>query len=119
MLSFIYKKINEKDFVLDAKNIDIFSEELEHLLSNAPLQHEDLLKLRLLTETVLINWMMSVDEGSKVSFQIYKFMGRTHLELSMDGEAINPLETLDDFDMPTQFTEMMQSFQSDIGITPV
>ena len=119
MLSFIYKKINEKDFVLDAKNIDIFSEELEHLLSNAPLQHEELLKLRLLTETVLLNWMMSVDEGTKVSFQIYKFMGRTHLELAMDGEAINPLETLDDFDMPTQFAEMMQSFQSDIGITPV
>ena len=53
MLSFIYKKINEKDFVLDAKNIDIFSEELEYLLSKAALQHEDLLKLRLLTETVL------------------------------------------------------------------
>ena len=31
MLSFIYKKINGKDFVRDAKNIDIFSEELEHL----------------------------------------------------------------------------------------
>ena len=31
MLSFIYKKINEKDFVLDEMNIDIFSVELEHL----------------------------------------------------------------------------------------
>ena len=119
MLSFVYKKLNEKDFILDAKNIDIFSEELEQLLSKAPLKHEDLLKLRLLTETVLINWMMSVDEGTTVSFQLYKLMGRTHLELSMEGEEINPLEAWGEFDVPAQFAEMMQSFQSDIGISPV
>ncbi|MGM9528866.1 MAG: cation:dicarboxylate symporter family transporter [Phascolarctobacterium sp.] len=119
MLQFFYKTIKDRSFALEAKNIDVFSEELEQLLGKSSMKHEDLLKLRLLAETVLINWMASGAEDAEVKFQLFKLMGRTHLELSMEGEPINPLEEWDKFEVPMQFAEMMNSFQSEIGITPV
>lgn len=72
MLQFFYKTIKDRSFALEAKNIDVFSEELEQLLGKSSMKHEDLLKLRLLAETVLINWMASGPEGAEVSFQLFK-----------------------------------------------
>ena len=83
---------NEKErFDLRAQEIDRLSQWLESRLSAVSVRREDRIRLRLLTEEILLRMQTRFGEDTPVDAYLEKSFGRPVFRLELAGEAFNPL----------------------------
>ncbi|MBQ3281452.1 MAG: cation:dicarboxylase symporter family transporter [Eubacterium sp.] len=89
------KRSQEKVFTLSAQEIDRITEELSEILSTEPVDHKDAIRLRLILEETLLNYMDFCPEGTSVSVKISRFFGRFRLSLLIEGDSMDPFAVKD------------------------
>ena len=89
--------ITEQSFILNAESIDNISAYLESLLTKSKCSHKDILRIRLMSEDLLLRVVGSSEQPINCRFSSRKRFGTEVICLEYDGHPFNPLEEDDEY----------------------
>ena len=98
------RKSHENKFLLEAEEIERIMEELTKLLSDEPVDRKDALRLKLILEETLLNYMDFYPEGTQASLRFSRSLGVFRVSLKVAGEKMDPFQEKD-----SSFTSIMGS----------
>ena len=84
------KRSQENKFVLKAEEIDRIMEELADILSAEPIDRKDALRLRLILEEALLQYLDFCPEGTLVSLRFSRSFGILRISLKVEGDSMDP-----------------------------
>ena len=84
------RRSQENRFVLKAEEIDRIMDELAGILSDEPVDRKDALRLRLILEEALLNYMDFCPEGTLVSLRFSRSFGTIRISLKVEGDSMDP-----------------------------
>ena len=84
------KRSQENKFVLKAEEIDRIMEELADILSAEPIDRKDALRLRLILEEALLQYLDFCPEGTLASMRFSRSFGILRISLKVEGDSMDP-----------------------------
>lgn len=84
------KKSEQNRFVLNASEIDRIMDELSDILANEPIDRKNALRLRLIMEETLIEYMEFFPEGTEASLRFSQPLGSFRVSLMVEGDSMDP-----------------------------
>ena len=99
---------------LNAEGIDRLSALLAQSLVAAGTDHNDIVRLRLAIEDILMLWRNRLGEGARSVFRRGSRLGRMYIEIQVPGERLEPLEIGEEADGLLYLTLLAQA-----GLSPV
>ena len=89
------RRSQENRFELRAEEIDRITEELTEVLSFEPIDRKDALRLKLLLEETLLNYMDYCPKGSTASLRFSNAFGAFRVSLKIEGDSRDPFSEND------------------------
>ena len=80
----------ENKFELKAAEIDRITDELADELSHEPVDRKDALRLKLILEETMLDYMDSFPEGTIASLRFSRSLGAFRVSLKVEGESVDP-----------------------------
>ena len=102
-----------KTFALTALSIDLFSEELEDLLTQTGVERQNRLRIRLSLEEALLRLRDRFGEEQRVGMSVRNSVGRVTITLETEGDAYNPLSSED-----VELEDWSSSLLTAVGLSP-
>ena len=84
------KRSEENRFVLKASEIDRIMDEFAELISQEAVDRKDALRLKLLMEETLIEYMEFFPEGTEASLRFSQPLGSFRVSLMVEGDSMDP-----------------------------
>ena len=84
------KRSQDNKFVLKAEEIDRIMEELADILSAEPIDRKDALRLRLILEEALLQYLDFCPEGTLASMRFSRSFGILRISLKVEGDSMDP-----------------------------
>lgn len=84
-----------KTYNCSRANIDACSEDICTLLEKSKVNSNIVIKARILTETILLNWIEQANVDNSFTFEIRKIFGQQHLIFTLKGHRLKPLPAND------------------------
>lgn len=102
-----------KKYKLSNENIDLASERVITFLSDAGVEQEDIIRIRLALEEVLLKYQQDMGLEHVFSLKCIKKLKSLKIELFVPGSAMNPFEQEEELS-----SEVLQGILSGMGIAP-
>ncbi len=110
-----FLKSRKESLVLSDTGIDAVSELITDALTEARIEHKDILRLRLAAEDVMLIWKEKLPENTVCSFKRSEWLRHTTVTISVPGPKLDPAEINKD-DEEMQLYSMLHSYD---GYLPV
>ena len=89
------RRSQENKFMLSAEEIDRITEEFAEIIDSEPVDHKDALRLKLILEETLLNYMDAFPEGTMASLRFSGALGKFRISLKVEGDSMDPFSEND------------------------
>ena len=86
-----------KEYSLSKNSIEAISAELQAYLNNLNMERQNIQRIRLTVEEILLNIMEHCEEGTGISFGVGRRFGKYLLRLRYTADPFDPTETKEDY----------------------
>jgi len=100
----------ENRFLLSAEEIDRATEEINDVLSHEPVVRKDALRLKLILEETMLDYMDFFPEGTTASLRFSRAFGALRVSMKVEGDSKDPFEQDD-----SSLTSVMGSLLANSG----
>ena len=103
-----------REYLLTNQAVDEASDQVAAFLEKLKTERKNLLRLKLLTEELLLDWQEHFSESAVFTLKMGKRFGRPYIQLELEGERYNAL------DKDTEdFGEYRNRLMANMGLAPV
>lgn len=106
-----------KKYLLTAENIDVISEEIASYMEKLKIPQMGIIRGRLTAETLLLAWLEKAPANTEVTLNMGKRFFRPYVQLSFDGEKIDPLESSVDDALANDALNYFNSVMTNVGLS--
>lgn len=103
----------ERRYTLSGTNIDALSETLQEMLASIGTEKREIIRVRLLTEELLLNWQERFGEEAELTLSTGRRFGQYQISLTLQGAPCNPLTEREENE------SWYGRLTADLGLTPV
>lgn len=97
---FTAESLYSESFLLDEAGVDYGLKILDENIDEHKLSHDNKLSLLQVVKNILINWLDFYPDRKIVSLTVLMFLGKYRINISLEGEAHNPLLDTTGFGLP-------------------